>query len=66
MNNRNYESLPERQENGVSDRVVVAIRGYNAVDIGYYDYDLEGWFVEGNRYPVNVYAWQAIKSPREA
>ena len=59
-----YEGLPTRQEMGVSDRVVVAIEGYNIVDVGYYDYDLEGWFVEGCRYPVRVYAWHYDKPPR--
>ena len=70
MDNWNYLnyfgcSLPEKQEMGVSDRVVVAVRGYNTVDVGYYDYELEAWFVDGNRYPVPVYAWQAIKPPKE-
>ena len=60
----NYEGLPTKQEMGVSDRVVVAIEGYNIVDVGYYDYDLEGWFVEGCRYPVRVYAWMEVKPPR--
>lgn len=62
----NYKELPEKQEMGVSDRVVVAVSGYNTVDIGYYDYELEAWFVDGNRYPVPVYAWMEVKPPREA
>ena len=65
MNNWNYEGLPTRQEMGVSDRVVVAIRGYNTVDVGYFDWELNAWFVDNNRYPVPVYAWQAIKPPKE-
>ena len=63
--NWNYESLPERQENGVSDRVVVAVRDYNIADIGYYDYDQEAWFVDECRYPMPVYAWMEVKPPRE-
>lgn len=63
--NWNYEGLPEKQEMGVSDRVVVAVRGYNVPDVGYYDYDLEAWFVDGNRYPVPVYAWHYDKPPKE-
>ena len=68
INMWNYTSegkLPERQEMGTSDRVVVAVRGYNTVDVGYYDYELEGWFVDNNRYPVNVYAWMEVKPPKE-
>ncbi len=70
MDNWNYLnyfgcSLPEKQEMGTSDRVVVAIKGYNTVDVGYYDYDLEAWFVDGNRYPVPVYAWMEVKPPKE-
>ena len=61
----NEGKLPERQEIGVSDRVVVAVRGYNVPDVGYYDYELEAWFVDGNRYPVPVYAWHYDKPPRE-
>lgn len=64
--NWNYEGLPEKQEMGTSDHVIVAVRGYNIVDIGYYDYELEAWFVDGNRYPVPVYAWHYDKPPREA
>ena len=64
--NWNYEGLPEKQEMGVSDRVVVAVEGCPYVQTGYYDYELEAWFVDNNRYPVPVYAWQAIKPPREA
>ena len=59
------DGLPARQEIGVSDHVVVAVKGYNIVDIGYYDYELEAWFVMDNRYPVPVYAWMAIKPPKE-
>ena len=65
MNEWNYEGLPEKQEMGVSDRVVVAIKGYNTVDVGYYDFDLQAWFVMDNRYPVPVYAWMEVKPPKE-
>lgn len=61
----NEGKLPTRQEMGVSDRVVVAVKGYNVPDVGYYDYELEAWFVDGNRYPVPVYAWHYDKPPRE-
>ncbi len=63
--NWNYEGLPEKQEMGVSDRVVVAVKGYNTVDVGYFDWELNAWFVDGNRYPVPVYAWMEVKPPRE-
>lgn len=65
--NWNYVSegkLPEKQEMGVSDRVVVAVKGYNVPDVGYYDYELEAWFVDNSRYPVPVYAWHYDKPPR--
>lgn len=65
MWNYTSEKLPEKQEMGVSDRVVVAVRGYNTVDVGYYDYELEAWFVDNNRYPVPVYAWHYDKPPKE-
>lgn len=61
----NEGKLPTKQEMGTSDRVVVAVRGYNTVDVGYYDYELEAWFVDGNRYPVPVYAWHYDKPPKE-
>lgn len=57
--------FPEAQELRTSDRVVVAVKGCPYVQAGYYDYDLQAWFVDGNRYPVPVYAWQAIKPPKE-
>lgn len=62
--NWNYKSLPERQENGVSDHVVVAVEGCPYGQSGYYDYDMQAWFVDGCSEPVKVVAWQKIELPK--
>lgn len=66
MNEWIYEGFPEAKEMNVSDRVVVAVKGCPYVQAGWYDHELGAWFVDGNRYPVPVYAWQYIVPPREA
>lgn len=60
----NYESLPERQENGVSDHVIVAVEGCPYGQSGYYDFDLQAWFVDGCSEPVKVEAWQKVELPK--
>ena len=57
--------MPERQENGVSDHVIVAVEGGTYAMAGYYDFDMKKWFVDGCSNSVNVYAWKKVKLPKE-
>ena len=62
----NYVSegkLPEKQENSVSDHVIVAVEGGIYAMAGYYDFDMKKWFVDGCSEAVNVYAWMDVELP---
>ena len=59
------DGLPSKQDIGTSDRVLIAETGNEQVRIGYYDHELGEWFADGSKYPINVYAWMAIKPPKE-